>query len=231
MRTQLVLATAAFWLFACARAVDSDSESTDSGHGSLTLALTGSDSAGIEYRLRNSRIEVSGYPDGYPIYPPIFDEDGGVAGGSGGVGGVPGYYYAMFSTEDDLDRTEISLRLVPGYYSVILSSWDWYLERTNEEGEWERVEQAVLLTPYYQSAYVWDGGVSRLNFRFGVDGELIDFRSGELQIGIEIEKPGEHCPGQPWGAAGGLPVDCSGSAGRGAPLPPFPQPIPIPAQQ
>lgn len=57
----------------------------------------------------------------------------------------------------------------------------------------------MLLTSTCQSAYVYDQGVSTVNYRFGVDGELIEFRAGDLQIGISIEQPGEGAPD-----AGGL---------------------------
>jgi hypothetical protein len=109
------------------------------------------------------------------------------------------------SSEDNLDTARISLTVIPGQYNVELTSPDWYLER-NTEGTWERVEQAVLLSPVYQYAFVYDKGVSAVNYRFGVDGELIDFRSGELSIGIEIEQPGEGAPdaGFPGGIVGGF---------------------------
>jgi hypothetical protein len=38
-----------------------------------------------------------------------------------------------------------------------------------------------------------------VNFQFGVDGDLIDFRQGDLDIGIQIEQPGD----APIGGCGG----------------------------
>jgi hypothetical protein len=197
-------------LIACGQEADDPSESP---RGSLTLALTAVDSGGVQYRLRNAEFQVTGYPDGYPYYPPyVVDDDGGMsAGGRGGSGGYPGYVDITLSSETDPEAAVITKRLVPGSYNVFLSNSDWYLERTTEDGT-ERVEQAVLLSSPYQYVYVYDGGVTQVNYRFGVDGELIDFRSGELQIGIEIEKPGEHCPGG-YGGYGGY----YGYAGFGGP--------------
>ena len=75
------------------------------------------------------------------------------------------------------------------------------------------MEQAVLLSSPNQYAYIYDGGTTGIAYRFGVDGELIDFRSGELQIGIEIEQRGD--PRLP---DGGFPFE------GGFPFPPFPLP-------
>lgn len=145
--------------------------------GSLSLNLVGSDTDGRQYRLRNGVFGISGYPEfSFPGFPYV---DGGLSG------------YQQVSTETDPDAPVISLRVVPGSYYVNLESADWYLERLQTGGTWERVEQVVLLTSAYQYAYVYDRGVTSVAFRFGVDGELIDFRSGELQVGIEIEQPGE----------------------------------------
>ncbi len=195
--------------------------------GAVKLALTAADSAGVQYRLRNAEFEIRGYPDGY--YPGMWwEDDGGVSAGAGGRPGYPpGYVSIVVSTETDPDAAFITTRLIPGSYDIALLNDDWYLERTTADGV-ERVEQAVLLSPRYQYVYVWDGGVAYVNFTFGVDGELIDFRSGELQIGISIEKPGEHCPGGGFGGfggfggAGGRPGTCpGGSAGSagGMPIP------------
>ncbi|HKU37526.1 MAG TPA: hypothetical protein VJR89_05245, partial [Polyangiales bacterium] len=198
MRTGALIGCAALALAACAQAVkDSDQEAET---GVLSLALTAQDSQGKTYRLRNAQFEVYGYPDyQYPApQPPM----GGF--GYGGTGSS-NYYYEQFKTEDDPDAEAIVAKLVPGYYNITLLNDDWYLERATDTGH-ERVEKAVLLTPRYQSTYVWDGGVAQVNYRFGVDGELLDFRSGELRIGIEIERPGERCvPGggyAGWGYAG-----------------------------
>jgi hypothetical protein len=220
MQSRVLIGCGALLLASCTQAVEPDSE-TESGM--LSLALTAVDSQGANYRLRNAEFEVYGYPD-YQYSTPSM----GGSGGRGG-GGSDSFYQENFSTETDPDAEAITARLVPGYYNITLINDDWYLERTNEMGA-ERVEQVVLLSPRYQSTYVWDGGVAQVNYRFGVDGELIDFRSGELRIGIEIERPGERCvPGGGYagyggyGGYGGYPGypypgypygDC-GSAGRG----------------
>lgn len=155
--------------------------------GTLSLNLLGSDSDGREYRLRNAVFGISGNPE-FPFPGPFPYPDGGAAN------------YQTVSTETDPDLPVIALRVLPGSYYINLQSPDWYLERLSG-GIWERVEQAVLISSSYQYAYVYDGGVTAVAFRFGVDGELIDFRSGELQIGIEIEQPGEG-PAYPDGGMG-----------------------------
>ena len=78
----------------------------------------------------------------------------------------------------------------------------WHLERITERG-WERVRQVVLLSPPSQHVYVWDGGTSHVNYRLGVDGTLIDFRSGEISIGIDVVVPGENRGGSGGGGYGG----------------------------
>jgi hypothetical protein len=154
--------------------LSSDIETDQNGEiGDLTLNLTGSDSDGRLYRLRNGEFYIFGYPD----FPQ--PADGGFSG-----------FETTVSTETDPDAPVITLRVVPGYYNVAFNTNSWYLERRVDD-EWERVEQAVLLTPSSTGVYVSNGFVSQVNFRFGVDGELIDFRAGDLQIGIEIEQPGE----------------------------------------
>lgn len=165
---------------------DSEGQIENDELGSLVLNLTAPDSSGREYRLRNAQFSIYGYPE-YPLPP----------------GEQP--YSNVVSTEDDPDAPVISLRVVPGYYNVSLDSADWYLERRVDD-EWERVEQAVLLSAAYTSVYVSHGWTSLVSYRFGVDGELIDFRAGELQIGIEIEQPGDFPAdaGFPPGVIGGL---------------------------
>ena len=85
------------------------------------------------------------------------------------------------------------------------------------------VEQAVLLSEPTQYAYLWSGSSTDVYFRFGVDGELIDFRHADLNIGIEIERPGDNqgaggimgtggSGGWEAGGAGGVPV-AGGAAG------------------
>jgi hypothetical protein len=78
----------------------------------------------------------------------------------------------------------------------------WRLEELSASGP-VSVEQVVLLSPQNQYAYVWDGGESRVYYSFGVGGELIDFRGGQLSIGISVEQPGDPvCGGSPCSVAG-----------------------------
>lgn len=190
-RSFSMLVAVALGMAACADAGPADEPAANEENqelGNLTLNLVGADTDGRQYRLRNGVFGIYGSPEfpfpGFP-YPPSDS-------GSG--------YSQTVSTETDPDAPLISLRVVPGQYYINLESQDWYLER-QAAGGWERVAQTVLLSSAYQYAYVYNGGVTSVAFRFGVDGELIDFRSGELQVGIEIEQPGEG-PGYP--DAGGI---------------------------
>lgn len=191
MKIRILLTAVALTWVGCGEAADGptteQTQQDGAATGTLALNLTSSDSDGRAYRLRNATFNVSSY---------YFDFPGSSDGG-------PNSFNEVISTEDDVDAPVLTLKLIPGYYDVILTNPDWYLER-REAGAWERVEQAVLLTSNYQSAYVYDRGVASVNFRFGVDGELIDFRSGDLQIGISIEQPGEGAGDAGTGILGGL---------------------------
>jgi hypothetical protein len=162
--------------------------------GTVQLKLTGADSAGRTYRLREASFQVIGYPYFGGLLLP----------------GMPYPYDAgsplselYLSTEDDPDLPMLTARVIPGQYTVSLLGSSWYLERSADSG-WERVEQAVLLSEATQFAYVWNGGITPVNFSFGVDGELIDFRAGDIQIGITIERPGDADAGMPWPYDGGM---------------------------
>jgi hypothetical protein len=145
--------------------------------GELSLNLRGVDSSGRVYRLRNATFSVD-------LSWSQYSADGGP--GTGADGG----FSTTVSSETNLDQAVISVRLIEGSYSVTLTNSDWYIER-NTAGGWERVSQTALLSPRTQYSWVGDEGVSSLSFRFGVDGQLIDFRSGVLNIGVEIEQPGD----------------------------------------
>lgn len=136
----------------------------------LSLALTSMDSHGRAYRLRNATFSIA---EPYYYY---YD---------GGAPPAP----TVVSSEDDPGSSRLSVRLVPGYYQVTLGG-DWYLERLTPAGS-ERVAQVALLTPSVQDVYIGDGWNYDVEFRFGVDGSLIDFRHGDLDIDISIELPGE----------------------------------------
>lgn len=178
--------------------------------GNLGIALTGVDGQGQEYRLRSASFEISGYPDYY--------YDDSPAAGAGGSGSEPTYYTEVVSSDEEPDAATISRRLLPGYYYVYMMNTDWYLERLLPGGP-ERVEQAVLLSARQTYAYIWDGSSRTVSYRFGVDGELIDFRSGQLDIAIVVEQPNEGGGGG--GSAGeagfgGLPAGAAGEGGAWA---------------
>ena len=154
---------------------DTETKPSESEIGNLSLSLTGTDSQGRVYRLRNAEFVVSSGP--------YWGEWPGVSYD----GGTP--FSTVVSTESDPDADTIRLRLVPGEYTVRLQG-TWYVERLTPDGA-ERVQRVVLLSEPYQYAYVYHNSAFRVAFRFGIDGDLIDFRHGDLQIEPEFELPGD----------------------------------------
>ncbi len=166
--------------------------------GNLAVELTGVDSHGETYRLRNASFSIYGYPDYY--YP-----SSGSAGAAGSSDGD--YYYSeVVTTESDPSVAVITRRVVPGSYSVVFDTdQPWYLEHVTSHGA-ERVSQAILLSSPTRWAYVYDRGSTSVSFQFGVDGRTIDFRHGDLTIRIGIEHPNEGGGGASsggWGGEGG----------------------------
>lgn len=194
----------------------SPNNQAEEAQGKLSVALVGVASNGTSYRLRSADFQISGYPE-------IFDTGASTtpaSAGSGpiGVAGAPGasgafnggfsYFSEVVSSETNPDDPVITKRLVPGSYYVSLLGSSWFIERLTPSGP-ERVASSVLLSAATQFAYIWNGGTSTIAYRFGVDGQPIDFRSGELNIQIQIELPGE---GQ---SQGGFPS--GGASGGGFP--------------
>lgn len=182
--------TVGMLIFACSGA--GDQSNSDDKTGTLKLELTGIDSAGEVYRLRNASFHVMGYPHYY--FPT-----------SGGAGGSEGYYYeTTLSTETNPNAAQITQRVVPGsYYVTFDTGQDWYMEHITPSGP-ERVAQAVLLSEPTQFAYVYDRGTTPIFYNIGVNGRTIDFRYGDIQIRIGVEQPGDGAGGFPGtGGAGG----------------------------
>jgi hypothetical protein len=150
--------------------------------GTLVLNLTGSDRQGQQFRLRNAEFDIGGYY----YYP------------------YPNSQPALItvSSETDLDSPVIATEVVPGQYYVTLSNHLWFLEKLTDQG-WERVEDTVLLSPESQYAYVYENSTSTVAFTFGVDGQLIDFHHGTLEIGINVVHPGDEDGGVSNGGTGG----------------------------
>lgn len=144
----------------------------DQDTGQLVLELSSVDRAGRSYRLRNASIDIGPLNSPFPI---LAD------------GGFPNLLH--FSSEDYLEEERISVRLEPASYLVMLLG-DWYLERLTPNG-YERVERALLLSPGLRPVSIGAGQNAQVTFRFGVDGESIDFRYGTLDVGIAVELPGE----------------------------------------
>jgi hypothetical protein len=159
-----VLFAAAVSLAGCAQEVIAEEAGDTSDVGAIEVALTGVDADLQEYRLRSATFDINGtrYNDGQGVSLSV-------------------------SSESDLDNPVLSTRLFYGYYGVTLFSGDWYLERITAEGT-ERVDQAVLLSPATQYTFVNQGAASQVTFQFGVDGELIDFYGGDLEIGIGVQR-------------------------------------------
>jgi hypothetical protein len=188
----------AFGLMGCSSSQPASSEE----RGSLSVALTGTASDGQLYRLRNADFEISGYPE---------IGDSGTGAGGAVDPGSGGFYSEVVSSEADPNAPVITRRLIPGYYYVNFMSSDWYIDRITPDGA-ERVEEVALLSPRFQAAYVYNGGTSDVVYRFGVDGQVIDFRNGELRIRVEIERPGDRASG---GFGTGGWWSTAGSPGQG----------------
>ena len=167
----IVCAVLAGVCLSCAAETPGDTE-VDSPLGKLALNLIGQDRHGQQYRLREAEFDVAPYAYYYPY--PDSQQQGVIT----------------LSTETELDSPTLETRLAPGAYTVTLSNRLWFLEKLTEDGP-ERVEHAVLLSANSVYAYIYDRGTTDVAFSFGVDGELIDFRHGQLRISIDIEHPGD----------------------------------------
>jgi hypothetical protein len=210
--TRIVFSLLLLGVVACAQG---SVETSDAKTGALALALTGSDAHGVAYRLRNATFEIYGCPGGGDYSVAAAGAPGSAFAGSGGSAGGPVMnpcVWTTISSEDNPDAAVLTKRLVPGYYTINLQG-DWYLEEMTSAGP-QRVAQALLLNGSTQSTYVWDNGNAMVSFQFGVGGDLIDFRHGDLSIGIQVEQPGDHDCYYGMAGYGGSYASC-GSAGAG----------------
>jgi hypothetical protein len=173
----------------CALACSASTKSEERG-GTLSVALTGTDTRGEQYRLRGATFYVQGYPDYFQY------EEGGAGGASAS------YFFQQISTETEPDGPTISRRVLPGSYYVTLQNGGWYIEHVTAAGS-ERVQDSVLLSNAQTWTRVYDGSQSNVYYSFGVDGKLIDFRNGDLNIRIQIEHPNDNNVGGA-GAGGAL---------------------------
>ncbi|MEY4575722.1 MAG: hypothetical protein RL701_425 [Pseudomonadota bacterium] len=209
---------------ACGEGRDADESE---GHGSLTMALTGVSPTGDTFHLRDATFDISGCaedPNGGGYYPPGYPYPGPYPypyAGSGSAGTPANCLQTSLSSEDDLDAPYITKRVLPGYYTVTLQP-GWHLEELQSGGTWTPIENALLLSAASQSLYVWDQGAAYANYAFGVDGTLIDFRHGDINISISVTRPDEvpQYPYPPYGGrgpVGGSPVPAG--AGGAFPVP------------
>jgi hypothetical protein len=172
MKRELLMALAL--TFICA-ACDGDADprmptsSSEAGElGSINLSLIGTDSKGTQYRLRGAELLIAK------------ESTSGIDAGTTPL--------TTLSTELDPDAAYLSARLAPGIYQVTLLG-AWYIERIGPTGA-ERVERAALLGDATQRTHVTGGGSAALVFyRFGIDGDVIDFDTGELRIGVDFQQP------------------------------------------
>jgi hypothetical protein len=176
MRNWLWLANACLLLgTGCSGSISNEERTSADGDdvGTLQLSLTGTDSKNQQYRLREAT---------FPIGGTRYDTNE--------------YVNTSVSSEDDPDSPTLRARLIYGYYLISPPAVGWYLERLTEAGA-ERVEHAILLSQAGQYAYVQQGTVSQVGFQFGVDGELIDFLGGDLEISIGIQNAPDRDAGAP----------------------------------
>lgn len=164
--------------------------------GTLALALTSSDSNGTSYRLRNATFRVEGWPsvggDAIGSVDAGLSQDAGPILTDSGSWSPP--YVETLSSEDDIDSPFLESVLLRGSYEVTLEP-GWFLERVDAEGA--TPVEAILLSASRQHAWIEGGHTSFVRFTFGVDGSLIDFFGGRLQIGIDVIRPGDsyYCDG------------------------------------
>ncbi len=164
MRTYLLLIALVLCLPGCGTDPGTESAASHEEVGTLQLALRGVAPDMQVYRLRHATFGVQGVR---------YSDFQGVS--------------STLSSESDLENEVLRSRLFYGSYTVDLRPEGWYLERLTPEGP-QRVARAVLLSSPQQGVFVQQGGVSRIAFQFGVDGELIDFQGGDLEIAIDIRQ-------------------------------------------
>jgi hypothetical protein len=153
-------------LGACEDASPSDRASVIDGElGSLEMSLIGVDADNQRYRLRGAAFEIAGTE--HFTFQPVSQ---------------------TLLADDHLDDAVLRSELVYGYYTVSLHPESWYVERVTPEGP-QRVEEAVLLSPLMQHVSIQPSSVSQLGFQFGVDGDIVDFFGGRLEIGVGFQRP------------------------------------------
>lgn len=168
--------------FGCSSEGAKEQASDDGQNGTLALLLSATDAQGESYRLRNAEFAINGYSY------------------------VTGQYTSTtVSSETDPQLPVVKARLLEGYYDVSFIDSGWYMEHLTAAGA-EPVEKSTLLGPASVSTYIYRGTVSPVSFAFGVNGELVDFLGGQLEIGITVEQP-------PFGTGGA--AGSGGSAGAG----------------
>lgn len=163
-------------------------EAGDEGqNGTLALMLSATDAQGESYRLRNAEFSISGYSY---------------------VSGQYVYTNTTVSSETDPELPVVRALLLEGYYDVTFNDASgWYFEHVTPAGA-EPVEKSTLLGAASQSTYIYRGSTTPISFAFGVNGELVDFLGGQLEIGVTVEQP-------PFGTGGTGSGGTSGSAGAG----------------
>lgn len=143
----------------------SPSESPFGDYGQIRLALEAKGPSGKTYRLRDATFSID------QTYTEYSDDT---------------EYPITLSTEDDIESTELSATVVPGSYRVRLSS-DWRMEVIEYDGSAKDVD-AVLLSSESRSIYVYNGQTYFVEYIFGIGTDIVEFRRGDIKIGIQIEE-------------------------------------------
>ncbi len=162
--------------------------SDDGPAGSLSVKLEAVDAQGELYRLRDAQFNIYGYAwEGWD------------------------YTDINVSSETDPSSPTINTRLLEGSYTVSFLESGWFIEHVTAAGT-ERVEKVAFLGPRALGAYVYRGTSTPVSFRFGVNGELIDFIGGDLEIGITVEQaPSSGGSTGSGGSSGGVEAGAGGA--------------------
>ncbi|HVJ21294.1 MAG TPA: putative metal-binding motif-containing protein [Polyangiaceae bacterium] len=147
----LAIGSSAFTLQGCSN----DPAEQSQTKGTIELALSGTSSSGVLYRLRDAQINISG----------------------AALAGV--------ASEDDPDRTEVSLELPAGGYLADLLD-GWRLERSFDGGATFADVRALLISTDPLPFTVVDQGTTEVRLRFRAGDDVVELGNGRVIIGIDV---------------------------------------------
>jgi hypothetical protein len=145
---------------------DTGAGKSEEATGSIALRLSANDASGETYRLRNASFTINGYSYATGNYVPT---------------------NLTVSSETDPSVPVINTQLLEGPYSVSFFDNGWYIEHLTSAGA-EVVAKVAFLGPANQSAFVQRGVSTPVSFNFGVNGDILDFYGGNLEIGITVQQ-------------------------------------------